>query len=260
MKWLLDKGYKKFYLLGSNYMFPRTANLIIVKYLEKYGNGAEVVAEQYTDLGWTRYEKVVQNIIKAKPDVILSTINGDSNTNFYKELAAQGITAGDVDKPRASENQIPVVAVSIGEHELRDLNPAEVKGHLAVASYFQSVATPSNKALVKEFKRRYGQDRITYAEVASAYAQVYLWKLAVEKVRSTSTDDVRKALRAGISFDSPEGKIRIDPKTQHMTKYFRLGRIRDDRQFDIIYESPQAIEPDPYPQVAFPGRHCDWTK
>jgi urea transport system substrate-binding protein len=259
VKWLLEKGYKKFYLLGSNYVFPRTANLIIVKYIDKFGKGAKVVAEEYTELGWTKYESVVQNIIKAKPDVIFSTINGDSNTNFYKELAAQGITAGDVTKPGASEKQIPVIAVSVGEDELRDLNPSEVKGHLAAWNYFESQKNPENLEFVKKFKDKYGKDRVTDDPIAAAYAQVYYWKLAVEKAKSTDVDKVREAVR-GVEFNAPEGHVKVDPKTQHVYKYFRLGRIRDDRQFDILYETPQWIEPDPYPDFAFPGWRCDWTK
>jgi urea transport system substrate-binding protein len=89
---------------------------------------------------------------------------------------------------------------------------------------------------------------------------VHLWKTAVEKAGSTDVDKVRAALQSGIEYDAPEGKVKVDPKTQHTYKRFRMGRVRADRQFDIIYESPSWIEPDPYPQVAFPGWHCDWTK
>jgi urea transport system substrate-binding protein len=261
VKWLLDKGYKKFYLLGSDYIFPRTANLIIVKYLEKYGGmkGAKVVEEKYTPLGHLDYTNVVQDIIAKEPDVIFSTINGDSNTNFYNQLASDGITAGDINKPGASKKQIPVIAVSVGEDELRTLEPSKVKGHLAAWNYFESLDTPTNKEFVKKFKDEYGQDRVTDDPIAAAYAQVYLWKLAVEKAKSTDVDKVREALHSGIEFDAPEGKIKVDPKTQHVYKYFRLGKIRDDRQFDIVYETPQWIEPNPYPAFAFPGWSCDWT-
>jgi urea transport system substrate-binding protein len=256
--WLLKKGYKKFYLLGSDYVFPRTANLIIVKYLKS--KGLEPVAEKYTPLGHLEYATVVQDIKKAEPDVIFSTINGDSNVNFYNELAAQGITAGDVEQPGKQKDQIPVVAVSVGEDELRGLDPAKVKGHLAAWNYYQSVDTPENKAFVKKFQAKYGKDRVTDDPIAAAYEQVYLWKLAVEKAKSTDVDEVRKALLTGeIGFDAPEGKIKVDPKNQHIYKKFRMGKIRGDKQFDIVYETPETIEPDPYPQVAFPGWSCDWT-
>jgi urea transport system substrate-binding protein len=260
VKWLLEKGYKRFYLLGSDYVFPRTANLIIKRYLEKFGKDAKVVHEEYTKLTHRDYTSVVQNIIAKEPDVIFSTINGDSNTNFYNELAAQGITAGDINKPGADKRRIPVIAVSVGEDELRTLEPSKVKGHLAAWNYFESLDTARNKEFVKKFKDEYGEARVTDDPIAAAYAQVYLWKLAVEKAKSTDVDKVRDALRSGIEFDAPEGKIKVDPKTQHVYKYFRLGRIRDDRQFDIVYETPQWIEPNPYPDFAFPGWGCDWTK
>jgi urea transport system substrate-binding protein len=249
--WLLSKeggAKKKFYLLGSDYIFPRTANLIIVKYLES--KGMKPVAEKYTPLGHKEYATYVQDIKKEQPDVIFSTINGDSNVNFYNELAAAGITA----------EQMPVVAVSVGEDELRGLDPSKVKGHLAAWNYFQSIDTPHNKEFVKKFQSKYGADRVTDDPIEAAYFMVYFWKLAVEKAGTTDVDKVRTALRSGIEFDAPGGRVKLDPKTQHTYKFFRMGKIRDDKQFDIVYTSPQVIEPDPYPQVAFPGWHCDWTK
>ncbi|MFO0969621.1 MAG: urea ABC transporter substrate-binding protein [Gemmataceae bacterium] len=251
VEWLMSKAggeKKKFYLLGSDYVFPRTANLIIVKYLES--KGLKPVAEQYTPLGHLDYQTVVQDIKAKEPDVIFSTINGDSNVNFYNELAAQGITA----------DKIPVVAVSVGEDELRGLDPAKVKGHLAAWNYFQSLKTPKNQEFVKKFQAKYGKDRVTDDPIAAAYCQVYLWKNAVEKAKSFEVDAVRKAMLAGdIAFDAPEGPVKVDPKNLHVYKAFRMGKIRDDKQFDIIYETP-PIEPDPYPQVAFPGWSVDHTK
>jgi hypothetical protein len=112
---------------------------------------------------------------------------------------------------------------------------------------------------VDRFKREHGSDRVTDDPIEAAYFQVYLWKLSVEKAGSFEVDDVRAAFSGGIEFEAPGGKVRLDPKTQHTYKRFRLGRVRHDRQFDIVYESPEWIAPDPYPQVAFPGWHCDWT-
>ncbi len=252
VEWLMSTAggsKKRFYLLGSDYIFPRTANLIIVRYLAS--KKLDPVAEKYTPLGHLEYQNVVQDIKKAEPDVIFSTINGDSNVNFYNELAAQGITA----------DKIPVCAVSVGEDELRGLDPSKVKGHLAAWNYFQSIDTPKNKEFVKKFKDKYGQDRVTDDPIEAAYYQVYFWKLAVEKAGTTDVDKVREALRSGaIEFDAPGGKVKVDPKSQHTYKYFRMGKTRDDKQFDVVYTSPALIEPDPYPQVAFPGWHVDWTK
>jgi len=250
VKWLMSSegGKKKrFYLLGSDYVFPRTANLIIVKYLES--QGLKPVDEKYTKLGHTEYANVVQEIKKADPDVIFSTINGDSNINFYNELVGQGITA----------DKIPVVAVSVGEDELRGLDPAKVKGHLAAWNYFQSIKTPANETFVKAFRAKYGDDRVTDDPIEAAYLMVYFWKMAVEKAGSTDVDKVREAFAKDIEFDAPGGKVKLDPKTQHTYKRFYMGKIRDDKQFDIVH-STALIEPDPYPEVAFPGWHCDWTK
>jgi urea transport system substrate-binding protein len=247
--WLLKQGKKKFYLLGSDYIFPRTANLIIVKYLQS--KGMKPVAEEYTPLGHKEYATYVQDIKAKDPDVVFSTINGDSNVNFYNELANVGITA----------DKIPVVAVSVGEDELRGLDPSKVKGHLAAWNYFQSIDTPKNKEFVQKFKAKYGQDRVTDDPIEAAYFQVYFWKLAVDKADSTDVDKVRAAIQeGGIEFDAPGGKVKLDPKTQHTYKTFYMGKIGDDKQFAIVYKTPELIGPDPYPQVAFPGWHCDWTK
>ena len=223
-------------------MFPRTTNLIITKHLQ--AKGLQPVAEKYTPLGHRDFADLVQDIKQKNPDVVFSTINGDSNINFYNELIAQGISA----------DKIPVVSALNNEDELSVLDPDKVKGHYSVWNYFQSLDTPKNKAFVTKFQNKYGQDRVTNDPMAAAYAQVYLWKLAVEKAQSFEVDKVRAAFRAGIEFDAPEGRIKIDPKTQHVYKHFRVGKIRGDGQFDIVFESKQWIEPQPFPQVAFPGR------
>ena len=250
VEWLIEKkGYKTFYLLGTDYVFPRTANLIIVKYLES--KGLKVLKEDYTKFGHQDYATIVQDIKAKAPDVIFSTINGDSNTNFYNELAAQGMSA----------DKYPVIAVSVGEDELRSLDPSKVRGHYAAWNYFQTIDTPKNKEFVTKFQAEYGKDRVTDDPIAAAYAQVYLWKLAVEKAKSFAVNDVRDAFLTGtIEFDAPEGKIKVDPKSLHVYKYFRLGKIRDDRQFDIVFETKEWIQPEPYPQIAFPGWSVDHTK
>jgi urea transport system substrate-binding protein len=251
VEWLMSKEggeKKKFYLLGSDYVFPRTANLIIVRYLKS--KGLEPVDEKYTPLGHREYANVVQSIKTANPDVIFSTINGDSNTNFYNELQSQGITA----------DKIPVVAVSVGEDELRTLDPSKVKGHLAAWNYYQSIDAPKNKEFVANF-RKFCKDetRVTDDPIEAAYMMVYFWKMAVEKAGSTDVDKVREAFKSNIEFDAPGGKVKLDPKTQHTYKPFLMGKIRDDKQFDIVHKTA-LIEPVPYPEVAFPGWGCDWTK
>jgi urea transport system substrate-binding protein len=250
VEWLLsEKGgsKKKFYLLGTDYVFPRTANLIIVRSLKE--KGIDVLGEKYTPFEHKDYANIVQEIKQKEPDVIFSTINGDSNVNFYNELAAQGMTA----------DKVPVVAVSVGEDELRGLDPSKVKGHLAAWNYFQSVDTPKNKEFVKKFQDKYGKDRVTDDPIEAAYIGVYLWKLAVEKAGSTDVDKVREAFKSNIEFDAPSGKTKLDPMNQHIYKPFMMGKTREDKQFDVVYKT-EPIKPDPYPQVAFPDWGCDWTK
>lgn len=239
---------ERFHLIGSDYIFPRTANFILHKYLQ--AKGAEVVGLNYTPLGHMDYRQTVQEIKQTSPDVIVSTINGDSNIGFYAELAAAGITA----------EQIPVLATSVGEDELRSLLPAQVEGHMSAWSYFQSIDTRTNRDFVSRYKSKYGYDCVTDDPIEAAYSQVYLWQLAAERAGSFDVDKVREAFQSGIEFEAPGGKIKIDPKTQHAYKRFRLGRVRQDRQFDMVHESEDWIAPEPYPQVAFPGWQCDWTQ
>jgi urea transport system substrate-binding protein len=249
--WLLSPeggSRKRFCHIGSDFVYTRTASRIIVKYLQ--ARGLSVAGDVYLELGHKDFTGIVRDITKADPDVVFSTINGDSNVSFFNELAAQGVTA----------DKLLVLSVCVGEDELRGLLPDRVKGHLAAWNYFQSLDTPRTREFVQRFKDEYGHDRVTDDPIEAAYFQVYLWKLAVEQAGSTEVDKVRAALRSGIEFEAPGGKVKVDPKTQHTYKRFRLGRVRGDRQFDVIHESPDWIEPEPYPKVAFPGWHCDWTK
>ena len=249
--WLLSEAggsRKRFFLIGSDYVFPRTANFIVTKYLGSLG--IDVVGTSYMPLGHQDFKSAVQAIKKSDADVILNTINGDSNIGFYSALAEQGLTA----------DKVPVVATSVGEDELRSLLPTHVQGHYSAWTYFQSLNNPQNKRFVELWKREFGNDRVTDDPIEAAYTQIYLWKLAAEKAGSFEADKVRKALGRVPDFEAPSGQVKFDPKTQHMFKRFRLGRVRGDRQFDIVHESPDWIAPFPYPQIAFPGWKCDWTQ
>ncbi len=184
--------------------------------------------------------------------MIFSTINGDSNVNFYNELAAQGITA----------DKIPVVAVSVGEDELRGLDPSKVKGHLAAWNYFQSIDTPE-QGVRQEVQGEVRQGPRHRRPHRGGLLRRLLLEAGRREGREHRRGQGARGHRArhgdGIEFDAPEGKVKLDPKTQHTYKYFRMGKIRDDKQFDIIYTT-DLIAPDPYPQIAFPGWSVDWTK
>jgi len=248
--WLLSPAggeRKRIFLLGSDYVFPRTANFIVKRYLRSLG--IEPAGEAYMPLGHAEFRGAVEMIGAVKAEAVLSTVNGSSNIALFAELAKAGI----------DPEKLPVVSTSVGEDELRDVPPEASRGHLAAWSYFQSLPTDANRAWVRRFRGEFGYDRVTSDPMEAAYCLVHLWKQAVERAGSLETTAVREALRDGIAFAGPGGEARIDPANQHTFKRFRLGRIRADRQFDIVHESAEAIPPEPYPQVAFPGWHCDWT-
>lgn len=241
---------RRFFLIGSDYVYPWTANHVIESHLAATYPDAEVAGKLYLPLGHRDFSDAVGEIRGSGADVVISTINGDSNVHFYNELADRGITAED----------LPVLATSIGEDELRALLPETVEGHLAAWNYFQSLDTPGNRRFVSRFQQEHGEDRVVGDPMEAAYVSVHLWKQAVEIAGSLAVDAVRAAFREGITFDGPGGEVGLDPRTQHLNKRCRIGRIRSDRQFDVVWEAPRLLGPDPFPQDAFPGWRCDWTK
>jgi len=251
LDWLLGPeggNRKKIYLLGSDYVFPRTANYVTKKYLET--RSLKPVGEVYYPLGHDDFTAEVKKIVASGADCVLNTINGDSNVGFFSALG----------KAKVDPAKLPVVSTSIGEDELRGMLPADVQGHYAASCYFQSLPTPANRRWITDFRREFGFDRVTGDPLEPGYCLVHLWRQAVEKAGSFDTAAVRQAFADGLEFAGPGGTIRFDPATQHCDRWFRLGRIRTDRQFDIVKESSAPIPPDPYPQIAFPGWKCDWTK
>ena len=250
LDWLLGDaggGRKKIFLVGSDYIYPRTANFIAKKHLA--AKGIRPVGEAYVPLGDRDFSAVVQRIQFSDADCVLNTVNGDSNLGLFAALAAAQVDPA----------KVTVMSTSIAEDELRSLLPAETKGHYAVSCYFQSLDTPANTAWVQGFRDSFGYDRVTGDPMEPDWCLLHLWKQAVEKAESFETEAVRQAFADGLEFAGPGGTVRLDPKTQHTTKHCRIGRIRGDRQFDVVFESNGPIDPDPYPQIAFPGWSVDWT-
>jgi urea transport system substrate-binding protein len=239
---------RRVFLVGSDYVFPRTANYVVRKYLEK--QSMEVVGEVYVPFGHREFDEALTAIQEAQADLVLNTLNGDSNVSFYSQFHQRGITS----------NQTPILATSIGESELRSLPAESTRGHFAAWSFFQSLKTSKSLAFVENFQKEFGTDRVVNDPMEAAYVAIHLWKRAVEAAGSTDPEAIRKTLEKGISFEGPGGEVRIDPRNHHLYKTFRLGRIRDDQQFDIVYESPEPIRPEPYPAFAFPDWSCDWTR
>jgi len=234
VKWSFDHLGKRFYLIGSDYVFPRTANAIIKAQLTALGG--VVVGEEYLRLGDTDTGKIIEKIVEARPDVILNTINGDSNVAFFEALRHAGITP----------ERMPVVSFSIAENELRHMDTRSMAGDYAAWNYFQSVDTPENRRFVAAYRARFGADRVTDDPAEAAYVGVYLWARAAAAAGTTDAPSVRNALR-NQSMAAPEGIVSIDPDTQHLWKTVRVGRIRSDGQFDIVWSSENPIPPLPYP-------------
>ncbi|MED0685357.1 urea ABC transporter substrate-binding protein [Anoxybacillus ayderensis] len=233
VSWLLQNKGKKFFLLGSDYVFPRTANKIIKAQLK--AEGGQLVGEEYTPLGHTDYSTIISKIKDVKPDVVFNTLNGDSNVAFFKQLKDAGITAKD----------LTVMSVSIAEEEIRGIGGDVLAGHLAVWNYFQSTDTPENKVFVEKYKKKYGKDRVTDDPIEAAYFAVHLWAEAVKKAGSFDVDKVKKAA-GGIEYKAPGGTVKIDGETQHTWKIVRIGEIQPDGQFKEIWNSGEAVKPDPY--------------
>jgi urea transport system substrate-binding protein len=245
-----EMGCKKFYLLGTDYVFPRTANKVLKAYLKTKGVPDENIVEEYTPFHHQDYQTIVSKIkafAAGGKACVLSTINGDSNVPFYKEFANQGLTAEDC----------PIMAFSVAEDELRAMDVPPLVGHLAAWNYFQSIDTPENKAFVKAFKDYCeakglpgGKDRVTDDPIEAAYFGVYVWKAAVEKAGSFDVDKVREAVY-GLEFDAPGGKKKMDTN-QHTYKPVYIGEIQKDGQFKIVYKSEGLVKPDSYSQYLWP--------
>ncbi|MFP7231237.1 urea ABC transporter substrate-binding protein [Bacillus subtilis] len=231
--WLLKNKGKTFFLIGSDYVFPRTANKIIKAQVK--AAGGEIAGEEYTPLGHTNYSTLVSKIKDKQPDVIFNTLNGDSNVAFFKQLKDAGISADDM----------PVMSASVAEEEIRGIGPDVLKGHYAVWNYFQTTNTSENQTFVKNYKKMNGDSRVTSDPIEAGYNAVYLWAAAVEKAKSFNIDKVKKAAD-GIAFKAPGGTVKIDGDTQHLYKTVRIGQITGDGQFKEVWNSGEPVKPDPY--------------
>lgn len=225
---------KRWFIVGSDYVFPRIASEIIKDLSQELS--AEVVGEQYMLLGSRDATAIVQQIVEAQPDVILNTINGDSNLAFFDALRGAGVTP---------EN-IPTISFSIGETDIQHLGASSMRGDFAAWNYFQSIDSPENDRFVKDFKAKYGPQRLVTDPMEAAYFGVLLWAKAVESAGNLKPAQIRRAMR-NQRMRAPSGDVRIDPTTQHTFKTPRIGRIRADGLFEIVWESDEPVQPNPYP-------------
>ncbi|MGB5960141.1 MAG: urea ABC transporter substrate-binding protein [Coleofasciculaceae cyanobacterium] len=247
--WLLQNKGKEFFLVGSDYVFPRTANTIIKAQLA--AKGGKVVGEDYLPLGNSEVTPIIAKIKAQMPNggVIYNSLNGDSNVAFFKQMQGAGLTP----------DKYPTMSVSIAEEEVKAIGPEYLKGHYAAWNYFMTVDSPANKKFVEAFKKKYGAERVTNDPMEAAYIAVYLWKQAVEQAKSTDLELVRKAA-IGQTLEAPEGKVTMN-SNHHISKVVRIGEVTDDGQFKIVSSTDKSIEPIPWNQFVAEtkGFSCDWT-
>ncbi len=242
-------SYKKFYLIGTDYVFPRTANKILKNYLLAQGVPSENIIEEYTPFHHQDYQTIVSKVKRFASSgdaCVLSTINGDSNVPFYKEFANQGLSA----------TTCPIMAFSVAEDELRAMDAEFLVGHLAAWNYYESIKSTENYKFVEKFKNYCeknslpgGKDRVTDDPIHWSYAGVYLYKAAIEKAQSTDVEKVIAAL-SGLKLDVPGGEVQMHESNHHLSKPVLIGEIRADGQFDIISESKGLVIPEPFSQYA----------
>lgn len=232
LDYLAEQGMTRLYLVGSDYVFPRTANRIIRAYAEAHG--MEILGEDYLPLGETNAGTIVSKVVDAQPDVVFNTLNGDTNVSFFKELTARGVTADD----------IPTISVSVAEEEIGGIGVDNIEGHLVAWNYYQTTETPENEDFVSAFKEEYGEDRVTADPIEAAYNAVYLWAAAAEEAGSVEVDAVREAAK-GLSLETPEGTITVSDWNQHVSKTARIGEVNAEGLIDEVWSSDGPIEPDP---------------
>lgn len=230
-----EKGAKTFYLIGSDYIWPRTSMKIARKHIEEHLGGT-VVGEEYKPLGNTQFGSTINKIRLKKPDVIYAAVVGGSNVAWFKQLKAAGIT---------SKKQT-LLTISVTEDEVLGIGGENLEGFYSAMKYFQSMDVPENKKFVAEFKKMWGKDSVIGDVTQAAYEGPWLWKAAVEKAGSFDTDKVVKAEESGeITFDAPEGMVYLMPN-HHLKTKLVIGKWRKDGQADVVYQS-DYIDPDPFP-------------
>jgi len=254
--YMLAEGKKKFYLIGSDYVYPQTTNLILLEYLRHKGvplknigggftkddKGKIISAGKYTPFGHTDYQQIISEIKQFAASgnaCIINTLNGDTNVPFFKEYAAAGLTA----------ESCPVVSFSVSEDEFRGLPAKQLVGQLGCWTYFQSIKSPANAKFIKDFQAWLAksevtgivkENRVTCSPMVLSYDGVYLWKAAVEKAGSFDVDKVMAALKGGISFSGPGGKV-TSQKNHHLTKNVYIGETKADGQFKILKEYKNVV-------------------
>ena len=245
--WILNTlGRKKFYLIGANYIYPKETNREVKALLKQHGGTH--VAEEYSPLGHTEFSTNINKIAASGCDVVFSDLVGDQIVAFYKQYRQFGITAKD----------IPICTPITTEQEIKAMGAKNALGHYTSFNYFQSTKSPENESFVSNFKRKYGKDSVTNAVMEAAYFQTFFLAQAIEKV-GTDTDALIFEGLPGQQFQAPQGKVKIDEKNHHTWLWARIGRANEEGQFDEVDVSDDWIEPDPWVDLLYPNKYCDFT-
>jgi len=232
--YLIEQGYKNFFLLGSDYVFPRTANMIINAQCK--AKSVTVVGEEYAQMDQTDFSSIISKIEAAKPDVIINTLNGTGNLSFFKQMNEKNYTAEDY----------MTMSFSIAEEEVKTIGADILKNHMVSWNYYMTTDTPENTKFVQAYKDAYGAEHVTSDPAEAAYDAVYLWKAAVEKAGSFDAAEVIKAVEGGgITFAAPEGTVELDGENHHLLKPVRIGVINAEGNITTVKET-EPVKPDPY--------------
>ena len=242
LDWAYKQGCRKFFLIGSDYIWPRTSNKIARIHIEKHLKGCKVVGEEYYPLGHTNFNSLINKIKLKKPDCIYSIIVGGSNVSWYKQLNAAGITG----KSLAKKKKL-LLTISCTEDEVLGIGGKNVEGFYACMKYFQSLPNENNQKFVKAFKEMWGEDSVIGDVTQAAYLGPWLWKFTVEKAGSFDIDKIAEA-SDGVEFaEAPEGYVRI-AKNHHLWSRAKIGKMLANGQYEVIAESEDLIKPDPFPE------------
>jgi urea transport system substrate-binding protein len=246
---------KRWVLAGTDYVYPRTTNKILEAFLKSKGVAQDDIMINYTPFGHSDWQTIVADIKKfgsaGKKTAVVSTINGDANVPFYKELANQGVKASD----------IPVVAFSVGEEELAGIDTKNLVGHLAAWNYFESVKNPTNTAFIKEWHDFIKNDkRVTNDPMEATYIGFKMWTQAVAQAGTTNVDAVRQAMY-GQKVKAPSGFTAIMNTNHHLSKPVYIGEIQPDGQFQIVWQTKSAIKADAWSKYIPESAKltADWT-
>ncbi len=232
-----EKKAKTYFLVGSDYIWPRTSMKIARKHIEGHLQGSKVVGEEYYPLGTTNFNSLINKIKAAKPDVVFIAVVGGSNVSFYKQLKAAGVTAA----------KQTLLTISVTEDEVLGIGGENMAGFYASMKYFESLDNANNKKFVEAFKAKYGAKSVIGDVTQAAYLGPWLWKAAVEKAGSFDVDKIAAA-SPGIELKTaPEGYVKIH-ENHHLWSRTRIGQAQADGQFKVVAESPELIEPNPFPK------------